>query len=177
MAILWIAHPNHFLVTYHFDMLWSDTRFTGSRSQGFFIWVVDAEWGHGIRHRWCRWGMLHPPPVTKTLYPLAWPCCSGFQPPECGLKRIHDDGLQETWIWTFDCQTRKKLNFLKYFWRAPMQSLIPPFINFLLKSNLGFIFEIIWQNIKLRMYEVWKEKNVWRELKLKEMLKLLPEAH
>lgn len=26
-------------------------------------WPVSFEWGHGIRHRWCRWGTSTPPPT------------------------------------------------------------------------------------------------------------------
>lgn len=99
----------------------------------------------GADGAWC-------PPVTKTLYPLVWPCCLGFQPPECGLKWILNDQL-ETWIWTFDCPTKKyQLS------QVTLKGANAPFINFPLKSNLGSILVIIWQNIKVCMYKLWKEK-------------------
>lgn len=30
------------------------------QDQGLFHWVVNGEWGHGMCHRWCRWGTLDP---------------------------------------------------------------------------------------------------------------------
>lgn len=49
------------------------------RDQRFSHWTVDGEWGHGICHRWCRWGYLHPF-SDQALYPPLWPFYQGPQP-------------------------------------------------------------------------------------------------